>query len=105
MVTGVKQRMNYLGRGIKKERNAVNAHIANGAVLAGRFAGSKVGKGSLIKVDVMAIYPDPKDPSTGFLLLEQHKKGKTRFPKEKENFYRNDFPERLTVVRDYLEEN
>ena len=103
----VRKRMNYYRRGSQAERDAVNRHLANGALFAARFAGSKVGKGSVIKADVIAIYDDPYTDYTprgyGTIVLEQHKKGKTKNTKEKKEFYSVRLPEKLEIIRKFVE--
>jgi len=84
--------VNYYKRGADRERDAVNKHMAKGALLAGRFAGSKVGKGSVIKADVIAFYD-------GVVIIEQHKKGKGKCTKEKTQFLTTNFPAVVRVER------
>jgi len=86
--------MNRYRKGANVEREAVNRHIKNGAIFAGRFAGSKC-KGKL-KVDVIALY------SSGELYLEQYKKGKQSVTKEKRKFDKVFLPEILFISRNFV---
>lgn len=97
-----KKRMNYYGRGANKERKSVNGHLENGAIFAARFAGSKVGKGSVIKADTIAIYKSLGN--TGTVIFEQHKKGKTKYTKEEKEFLETTFPKTLKVERKFISE-
>lgn len=85
--------MNRYRKGANVERQAVTDHIKNGAIFAMRGAGSKC-KGKL-KVDVIALYD-------GFLFLEQYKKSKTSFKKEKKQFFKVKLPKKLVIVRRFI---
>lgn len=80
-------------RGSSVERAAVNAHEKNGALLAGRFAGSKC-KGK-IKADVIALYPDR-------LVIEQYKKGKSSWKKDKDKFDKVKLPTEVLIVKKFI---
>jgi len=94
--------MNRYRKGANVEREAVNRHIKNGAIFAGRMAGSKC-KGKL-KVDVIAIYqPNTKKGELiGTIYLEQYKKGKAKLKKEEKRFYKVKFPRFLIVQRKFI---
>lgn len=85
--------MNYYRRGANVERAAVTKHAEAGALLTGRFASSKC-KGK-IKADVIALYPDR-------LVIEQYKKGKSSWKKEKEKFDQVKLPNEVLIVRKFI---
>jgi len=102
--------MNRYRKGANLEREAVNRHIANGAIFAGRFAGSKC-KGKL-KVDVIAVYLTPQDKYTGdpfetrefgIVMFEQYKKGKGTCKKERQKFKRTKLPNYVIVKRNFIQ--
>jgi len=86
--------MNRYRKGANCERQAVLRHIKNGAIFAGRFAGSKC-KGRL-KVDVVALYP-------GQLVLEQYKKTTQSVAKERRQFISKILPENVRIVRNFVQ--
>ena len=92
--------MNRYRKGANLEREAVNRHIKNGAILAGRFAGSKC-KGK-IKVDVVAIYPAVKLGKLGRIVLEQYKKGKGSFTRERIKFLSVSIPKVHFLERKFI---
>jgi len=90
--------MNRYRKGANVEREAVNRHIKDGAVFAGRFAGSKC-KGKL-KVDVVALYYRKGIGSV--LYLEQYKKGKQSTKKEELKFMRVQLPYNVNIARNFV---
>jgi len=97
---GASVNMNRYKKGADVERAAVNQHIKNGAIFAGRMAGSKC-KGKL-KVDVVALYMF-SSTAPGILILEQYKKGKSNYTKERKVFNRVQLPSSLDVVRKFIQ--
>ena len=95
-----KRLKNPYRKGANLERKAVNNHIVNGAIFAGRFSGSKC-KGKL-KVDVVALY-GPSNWDTGQLVLEQYKKGKGSYKKEKTKFNKIKLPVLLDIKRNFIQ--
>ncbi len=93
--------MNRYKKGADVERQAVTDHIKNGALLAGRFAGSKC-KGKL-KVDVVALYPQNKFRPQGILVLEQYKKGKQSVTKEKKKFLKTKLPMYFETMTKFIQ--
>ena len=91
-----RKRINTAQKGASFERLHVNKHITDGAILSGRFAGSKC-KGSL-KVDVVAIYPD------GRVILQQFKNFAKlgNFNKEKQAFLLTPLPKECILVREFI---
>ena len=87
--------MNKYRKGANRERQAVLAHIKNGAIFAGRMAGSKC-KGKL-KVDVVALYPD-------HVYLEQYKTGKQRSLADANRFFKVKINPIVKVVRRFWTE-
>ena len=101
--------MNYYRRGANVERAAVNQHIKDGAIFAGRFAASKC-KGKL-KIDVVALYPPKQKSHTregiyyfpAILVLEQYKKGKVSNSRDRKKFYAVDLPTWTHIRREFIE--
>ena len=92
--------INRYRKGANLEREAVNQHIKNGAIFAMRGAGSKC-RGKL-KVDVVALYPKI-GILKGVLVLEQYKKGKQSIKKEKKQFMKIKLPDKLEVIRNFIQ--
>lgn len=85
---------NY-NKGRRREQQAVRNHIKQGAIFAGRMAGSKCsGK---LKVDVVALYPD-------HVAFEQYKTGKQRSVADASRFFKVKINPTVKVVRRFWTE-